>query len=148
MLGAVLGLSLIAATGQTPLAKAASDGSRIALGSSFARVALAYPQARALVADGGERELELTDVSYGGGRWSTVDYVFDGTGRLARVRLSTRALSFAQLRAQLQTRYDAYLAAAQAMGVSARADDDLQLRICQSSDGAVSLTYEKPTTVL
>ena len=148
MLGAVLGLSLIAAVERAPAAPVHDAGGRVALGSSMARVASAYPQARAARADSGEAELELSDVTYGGGRWSKIDFVFDGAGRLARVRLSTRALSFAQLRAELETRYDNYVAAAQAVGASAPAGDDLQLRICEAGDGAVSLTYERPTTAL
>jgi hypothetical protein len=148
MLGAVLGLSLIAAVAQPLSAIDAAPAGPLALGSPSARVARAFPQAHATETDRGERALELVDVDYGGSRWSKVDFVLDSGGRLARVRLSTRAMTFAELRARLQARYDSYVTAAEALGVAAPATDDLQLRICQSGDGSVSLTYEKPTVAL
>ena len=152
MLGAVLGLSLIAAASSPAVdaqpAAASLQGGGVALGSAYAQVAHAFPGARTLRMANGEPALEIADQGYGGARWSAVDFVFDGYGRLARVKLSTRALTFAQLKAELQVRYDTYMTAARRIGVSGPSDDDLQLRICDTGDGAVSLTYEKATTAL
>ena len=107
------------------------------LGDRFEGVLRSHVDAQAVEVEGA-RALQLRSVDYAGFRWKTVDFVFDASGRLARLTMSTDAgydtvLSYAKTRA---ADADGLVAAATQGG------PELQMRVCEGRDGTVSVTYE------
>ena len=109
------------------------------LGSTYKSVKADYAQAAVTGTANHGKVLELREVDYAGIRWDRVDFQFDAQDRLATLSLHTGT-----------ARYETVLAMAQMQsqqpdGVASTTDsvgDDMQVRVCEGDDGAVTMTYE------
>jgi len=109
-----------------------------------------YSVVRTAFADGHERSgvrrrvLEVAAPRFAGLTWRKADFAFDPTDHLASVTLSTTEASFADIEALMT------LALAQAdaappgeEGLAQDREGDVQIRICEADDGAVTVTFER-----
>lgn len=110
------------------------------IGTAYDAIRSRYAEARLVRLDGGRRALELVDIDHGGVRWSKIDFIFGPGDRLTNLTLSTRRASYSdvlklaqQTIAETGTRRNAALESA---------GEDMQLRVCDSGDGEITLTYE------
>lgn len=117
------------------------------LGAGFAHIRANYPQAAPVQVDG-HKALELRGEAYGGVNWDRVDFVFDAAGRLDHLSMSTASASYetVQRLAVLQLNPPG----AAHSGVEAAddvGDSDMEIRICESDDGQVTMTFEPASTL-
>lgn len=124
--------------GVTLAVSSANLASAQQLGASYQDVRAHYASARPAMLTTGERVLEIVETDYAGVRWARIDFIFGSGGRLSQLTMSTRKAD-----------YQAVLALAQRQNttpsLNQAAEDrtgDLQIRVCESGDGEVSLTYE------
>ena len=128
-------------------AAGATSASAQTLGASLSAVKHVYPQAAA-VHVGARDALELSNIDYAGLRWSKVDFVFDATGHLSRLTMATAGASYDAVLKLAEVQLNPASPSVEALS---RADEgastDLQIRVCESDDGQVEMTFE-PVSVL
>ena len=129
------------------LAGSADSAGAEALGARFEQVRDTYPGA-AYVKMEGRAALELKDEDYGGVHWDRIDFIFDAAGRLDHLSMSTASSSYEAVRrlAELQLTPPASTQVAR-MASREEVTDEMEIRICESDDGQVTMTYE-PTSTL
>ena len=122
----------------------AARAQTLRLGSSFASVQAAYRDAR--VTEGGDhgRELRLEDVAFAGRQWRAVAFRFDAGRRLAEVRLTARGATFEEVQQMVARALNQPSEGLELAGASI--DDDSQVRICESADGEVTVSFERRAT--
>lgn len=117
------------------------------LGAQFAQLRYAYPQADSVQVEG-HRALELRQEDYGGVHWDRVDFVFNAAGRLDHLSMSTASASYETVQRLAMLQLSPPSAASSPAAASDEdLSDDMQIRICESDDGQVTMTFE-PTATL
>jgi len=113
------------------------------LGVPYGVVRAAFVNAQE-VSGAGRRVLEVRAPRFGGVVWRKADFAFDATNHLASVTLLTTGDSFAHIKklmADALARADA--APPGQEGLAQDLEGDVQIRICETGDGAITVTFER-----
>ena len=132
--------------GFAALAVSAGAASAQSLGASVSSIKRLYPEA-ASTRVGTNTALEMKDLDYAGVRWGQVDFIFDATGHLSRLSMDTSATSYDAVLQLAQLQLNPTTAVA---GLARAADDaspEMEIRVCESGDGKVTMTFEPVSTV-
>jgi hypothetical protein len=132
----ILGVSFMLPAGHASAAP-------LRLGVPYGVVRAAFANAQE-VSGAGRRILEVREPHFAGVVWRKADFAFDATNHLASVTLLTTGDSFDHIKKLMA---DA-LAQADAAppgqeGLAQDLEGDVQIRICEGGDGAITVTFER-----
>jgi len=91
-----------------------------------------------------QRVLEVRAPHFGGVVWEKADFAFDAANHLASVTLSTTHHSFAHIKTFMAAALAKVDAAPPGQeGLAQDAEGDVQIRICEAPDGAITVTFQR-----
>jgi hypothetical protein len=91
-----------------------------------------------------QRVLEVRAPHFGGVVWEKADFTFNSTNHLASVTLSTTHDSFAHIKTLMADALAKVDAAPPGQeGLAQDAEGDVQIRICEGADGAITVTFQR-----
>jgi hypothetical protein len=125
------------------LAPGFAEAAPLQLGAPYGVVRAAFANAKE-VHGPHRRVLEVRAPLFEGVVWQKADFAFDATNHLASVTLSTTGDSFAhieKLMADALAKADA--APPGQEGLAQDVEGDVQIRICEGGDGAITVTFER-----
>ena len=116
------------------------------LGASLKDVQAQYSDSSRIKLSTGETALELRDVDYGGVHWAKIDFVFNGSGRLASLQMHSNQIGFDEAldlaNRQQSTREGVHDADSLGSGSA-----DMQIRVCEGDGGEITFAYEPTTSI-